>query len=415
MLNIQKVRKARQGLQIPGGLMDIVGVQKKQEEPIVPKINQIAIEGYQPNPYMNSNPNPIIKNIGNGLNQGLDILGNFITPNEGYYGKYGSWQQTGDQLYNNVSNTLGSINPILGLSMKGLGLINKISPSTDSMTKQDAILNSIPILNSINTGFGKKTQDFSINQEAVNQVGSGYQGTVNDLNKANQLKNKKYGLFSNKARKKADQQITDAKEQQYRMTSIANENYDLQSMSTDLNSMNYYTNINGGIDPRYLRAKQGGVLKRVKNLRFHKQGGQFEPIIEEEWEPIISDPIEEFKEGGKTEESDIPEIEETSQKNVIPEGALHKNKHHIENTEGLTQKGIPVIDNEGSQQAEIEKEEIIFTLEVTKKLEELCKEGTDEAAIQAGKLLVQEILFNTEDNVGLINSLKNGGVINETK
>ena len=84
----------------------------------------------------------------------------------------------------------------------------------------------------------------------------------------------------------------------------------------------------------------------------------------------------------------------------------------MENTEGLTQKGIPVIDNKGEQQAEIELNEIIFNLEVTKKLEELCEDGSDEAAIEAGKLLVQEILFNTNDRTGIIKTLKQGGTIN---
>lgn len=86
----------------------------------------------------------------------------------------------------------------------------------------------------------------------------------------------------------------------------------------------------------------------------------------------------------------------------------------MEHTEGLTQKGIPVIDNDGEQQAEIELDEIIFTLEVTKKLEELYKEGTDEAAIEAGKLLVKEILFNTDDRTGLIAKCQEGGKLWET-
>lgn len=118
-----------------------------------------------------------------------------------------------------------------------------------------------------------------------------------------------------------------------------------------------------------------------------------------------------FKNGGKTEELESPKIEETNQKNIIPEGALHAHKHHMENADNLTKKGIPVIDNEGEQQAEIEKNEIIFTLEVTKKLEELMKDGSDDAAIEAGKLLVKEILFNTEDRTGLIGTLGKGGVI----
>lgn len=99
-----------------------------------------------------------------------------------------------------------------------------------------------------------------------------------------------------------------------------------------------------------------------------------------------------FKEGGKV--------------NVIPEGALHKNRHHLTDIDDkykdVTTKGIPVIvESEGGdviQQAEVERQEIIFRLEVTKKLEELSKKHTDEAAIEAGKLLVQEILYNTIDN-----------------
>jgi hypothetical protein len=66
---------------------------------------------------------------------------------------------------------------------------------------------------------------------------------------------------------------------------------------------------------------------------------EWEPIIDDladDWEPTIDD-IELYQEGGKTkEELETPEIEETNQKNLIPEGALHKNKHHMEHTEGLT-------------------------------------------------------------------------------
>ena len=99
--------------------------------------------------------------------------------------------------------------------------------------------------------------------------------------------------------------------------------------------------------------------------------------------------------------------------NVIPDGALHARKHTIEDEElnkSITSKGIPIISKEDGgdiiQHAEIERDEIIFTLEVTKKLEELFKKGTDEAAIEAGKLLVEEILFNTDDKTGLINTIE---------
>jgi hypothetical protein len=125
-----------------------------------------------------------------------------------------------------------------------------------------------------------------------------------------------------------------------------------------------------------------------------------------------------LKQGGSVGDSDVPETEETTQKNVIPEGALHKNKHHMEHAEGLTKKGIPVVDEDGEQQAEIEHSEIIFTLEVTKKLEEYYEifysedstnKEKEQAALDAGKLLVYQILENTEDRTGLIESCKKGG------
>lgn len=100
--------------------------------------------------------------------------------------------------------------------------------------------------------------------------------------------------------------------------------------------------------------------------------------------------------------------------NVIPDGALHAHKHHLEDIspeyEQVTSKGIPVVtEEEGGklkQHAEIERNEIIFRLEVTKKLEELMKKGDDESAIEAGKLLVHEILNNTIDNTGILKEIQ---------
>ena len=60
------------------------------------------------------------------------------------------------------------------------------------------------------------------------------------------------------------------------------------------------------------------------------------------------------------------------------------------------------------QHAEIERSEIIFNLETTKKLESLReqynksedKAEKDNLAIEAGKLLAQQIMENTIDNTG---------------
>ena len=95
--------------------------------------------------------------------------------------------------------------------------------------------------------------------------------------------------------------------------------------------------------------------------------------------------------------------------NVIPDGALHARLHHMD-IDDITKKGIPVVikkeDGEVEQQAEIERDEIIFNLELTQKLEKLWKDGSDGAAIEAGKILAEEILHNTIDNTGLINKIE---------
>lgn len=113
----------------------------------------------------------------------------------------------------------------------------------------------------------------------------------------------------------------------------------------------------------------------------------------------ITDEVRAFKEGGKVNSKDM---------NVIPEGALHARLNHMDNKD-FTKKGIPVVAKDGDkleQTAEIERNEIIFNLSVTNKLEELMKDGSAKAALEAGKLLVEEILHNTIDNTGLIKEVK---------
>lgn len=113
----------------------------------------------------------------------------------------------------------------------------------------------------------------------------------------------------------------------------------------------------------------------------------------------ITDEVRAFKEGGKVNSRDM---------NVIPEGALHARLNHMDNKD-FTKKGIPVVAKNGDkleQTAEIERNEIIFNLSVTNKLEELMKDGSAKAALEAGKLLVEEILHNTIDNTGLIKEVE---------
>lgn len=96
--------------------------------------------------------------------------------------------------------------------------------------------------------------------------------------------------------------------------------------------------------------------------------------------------------------------------NIIPEGALHKNLHHMENDENITKKGIPVVseDENGKtvQNAEIERSEIVLRLSLTQKLEKMLKQYNsdisqkekDDVATKAGQILVDELLNKTIDN-----------------
>ena len=382
--------------------------------------------------------------------------------------------------YDTISSAAMMFSPvgtIVGGAMKAGKLLgdglSTLGVGTDQMTTTDKILDSsfmkltpVGLINGIGA---KRTQDFSANNDTIEKVGGSYGGSVNTINNAVSKANKKYGLFSGGARRKANNLINTARQQQNIMTNISDEYQDQLANKSDLAYTRYNTDINGGYQQQYIRAaKQGAILNRIQ-LRKQREGGVLSEQLhskinletqEVEWKPVINinqetpefkdggelvnnqetiqeanstwqpninlETIQTMSEGGKTDKpkQESDKIEETNQKNVIPEGALHAHKHHMENAEDLTKKGIPVVDNKGEQQAEVEKNEIIFSLEVTKQLENLYKryqgytntqKEKDELAIEAGKLLVYEILHNTIDRTGLIKECKKGGTLDENQ
>lgn len=107
-------------------------------------------------------------------------------------------------------------------------------------------------------------------------------------------------------------------------------------------------------------------------------------------------------------------MQEGGKMNLLPTGALHARKHNLsgELSEDITKKGIPVISyDEGGgiiQHAEVERDEIIFNIDLTKQLEKLKKDfddGDENAALIAGQLLTKEILQNTIDKSKLIQNI----------
>ena len=295
--------------------------------------------------------------------------------------------------------------------------------------------------------FGSKTQNFAKDMATLETVGGSYGGSSALIEDAANKAGKKYGLFASGARRRANRLIDRARVQQYAMQGIADDARDLNSIRSYMDPyyLQYESDMSGGYDQRYMHvAKLGGTLTLNRGtalqnslLESFKKGGTIEFKAEitgtevyDSWEPVIDfDEISLLKEGGSIKQPEIEVIEtNTVQKSVIPDGALHKNKHNLDKVgvddKEMTKKGIPVVDNNGEQQAEIELNEIIFTLEVTKELEKRYKEyydddtkqsRKDELALEAGKLLWKEIIYNTDDRTGLIDTLKHGGSITKSR
>lgn len=479
-----KKANLNKGFGIAGSIADVAGS-------LIPKTEQSALT--------------------EGLNQGYDAAANAAMAIPGV-GIIGGAMKVGGMLSD-------------GLTALGVG--------TDQMTTADKILDSkflkLTPLGLVNAIGAKKADTITKDNEAFEQVGSSYGGTQATVDDALTKSGKKYGLFSRKARNKANQQIHNAQMQQSKMSNIADEaQMAFTASNNPLIGLGTQLQLNGGYQQSTVRAGKSGLkmdrefAKRVIKLSngkkskakkiqeevraeevagFQKGGsidgmtGAAPKITFESWYNMVPEdrrdttsynlrrafelaPREELEawrtssvsdlKAGKNHLSSVyldpktgvyefmkakdhptlkyeldwynsndPEaiqfrnsydldksgdyyryvpkkFKNGGAVNVIPDGALHAHKHHLEDVDGkfeeVTTKGIPVITEEKGgdikQHAEVEREEIIFNLDVTKQLEKLMQDGSDEAAIEAGKLLVHEILENTVDNTGLLKTVE---------
>lgn len=310
-----------------------------------------------------------------GLNQGYDAAANMISSVPG------------------VGTIVGGVMKIGGMLSDGL---TALGVGTDQMTTTDKILDSkfmkLTPMGLVNAFGAKKADTIYKDNETWEQQGSAYGGSMAKVDDALTKSGKKYGAFSGKARRKANAQIAEAKRQQNLVSDINQEAQDAFAAS------NY-----SGIGLRNELALSGGY----RNMAVGRNGMKILDA-ESQWAREVLTKAK-IRPKEKLEEQP-PKFAEGGTVNVIPDGALHAHKHHLEDIspeyEQVTSKGIPVVtEEEGGklkQHAEIERNEIIFRLEVTKKLEELMKDGSDDAAIEAGKLLAHEIINNTVDNTGLM-------------
>ena len=375
--------------------------------------------------------------IGGAAGAAADIIGSFLPQKSEYAGEKGNITAGMDKAYDTISDAVAVI-PGLGTTasaiMKGGALlgkgINALGGGTDSMTTTDAILGSsflnLTPMGLINGFGGKKAHKITSDmkqRQAFETVGGSYSGSVLNYANASKYSGKKYGAFSRHARKKANRKIDEANRQVSVMKNISQE-AQLDSMlgngMQDINNMKYQMDLQGGYNPytfigrRGLRLPTKKELDRsrrissniknkqtIKNKFFIPNDFSYTYQLEDQIE-VPEEQVKAFKNGG--------------QMSIIPEGALHARKNNM-NVENITKKGIPVVDNEGTQQAEIERNEIIFSKEATTKLEELMNDGSDQAAIEAGKLLVKEITTNLDDKTGLTKEVilknQNGGNLNQ--
>lgn len=237
--------------------------------------------------------------------------------------------------------------------------------------------------------FGKNANSAFIDQTMFESMGNSYDGTLSTLKKAYNDQGQRYSLWNGKGLREANANISRAQTEQDRVASVLDEatnSKDIAAGTTQPYAEAVGFRSNGGFNQRMPLVKDGAKLFTKDKIKKARK------VLKKE--VITKADVEKFKIGGKL--------------NVIPEGALHAHKHNLD-VENITSKGIPVVSEENGgvvQHAEIERNEIIFTLEVTKELEKLYHEGTDEAAIKAGEILVEEILDNTQDNTGLIDSIQ---------
>ena len=240
------------------------------------------------------------------------------------------------------------------------------------------LMNYIPGNSMIWGAFASKTQNADVISDEVKDIQGAYGDSYDDLESAQKLSGKRF-LFG---RRRANKFINEANETNQKMQDIATTNtlrkqsdYGNDIMQQNLNryaGTNYMYNAVGKQGMKLMSIEQAKLI-----LMMRKNVEQKELQI--------------FANGGAI--------------NIIPEGARHSRLNHLDEVhddfEDVTKKGIPVVtpteDGDLEQVAEVECGEIIFSKSVTEKLEELMKDGSDEAAIEAGKLLVKEIIKNTDD------------------
>lgn len=287
-----------------------------------------------------------------------------------------------------IAAATGLVDAIGTATGTNLSNVNKDSAARAGIggsAKFNNMMNMLPGNSMIWGLMGSRTNSFKMSDE-TEAMESGFAGSVGDVRAAEDVANKRL-LFSVN---KANNYIEEQRRKDRLLSEIGETN--IMRKQSDYYKDLQHQNMNRYAGQNYLGVTVGRKGTKLMSL--------------DEVRTILAKRQEIKAEAQKLQNGGVVGIDS----NVLPEGALHARKNNLAelnpDLEDATKKGIPVMAAEGGevgeQVAEIEHSEIIFRLDVTKRLEELRKDGSEEAMIEAGKLIAEELIENTQDNVGMI-------------
>ena len=284
---------------------------------------------------------------------------------------------------------------VAGVAYKALSAVAEATGgNTNTITKDQAedigiskgtrLLNNI--VGTLHPGAGWFVDKIEEGQKShlIDEMSNAYADTVADIDQAGVLGGGKY-LFGSK-------KVADA-------VGTANKRNELLTEMNMTNTMRKQSDYGRDLAQQNLNRYAG---TNYMDMRAGKLGMKLTEL--DRFKALLRNRIVE-----ETENSDIQRFANGG--SILPTGKLHKELHHLddmgEQFEDLTRKGIPVVTmDEGGeivQVAEIERDEWTWSKEFTNQIEALWKEGSEAAMIEAGKLICEELLRNTQDEGGLLN------------
>lgn len=220
-------------------------------------------------------------NVGNIAGIGLGAAQAAMKPKSEYSGEKGKITSTLDMLDSVGTAAISAIpgvGQVLGLVKTGLDTgfkaLNNAGYGTSGMTTTDALLGSNIVgeallpLSMINGKFGKTTttlnpRTFQENQDLA-KVESSYSNTVKQGIDAWNKQGKKYGAFSHGAYKKANRLVNMYGIANEALLDMVNENKidEARIQANGLSNIQYNQDLQGGLNPRTLVAKEGAKLEQ---------------------------------------------------------------------------------------------------------------------------------------------------------